>query len=75
MLRLHRPDVVARWRILRVCTAAIWQVLEIYKSGLSQKRLFMENSLFLAWVSEQEAKGRPESELIFGNFVRERFAN
>jgi len=35
----------------------------------------MENSLFLAWVSEQEAKGRPESELIFGNFVRERFAN
>jgi hypothetical protein len=49
--------------------------LKFTKAGLSQKRLFMENSLFLAWVSEQEAKGRPESELIFGNFVRERFAN
>ena len=54
--------------------AAIWgEYVTWAKEDL--RRHERETELFLAWVSEQEAKGRPESELIFGNFVRERFAN
>jgi hypothetical protein len=30
-----------------------------------------ETELFEAWDAEQRAQGRPEAELVFGNFVRE----
>jgi hypothetical protein len=61
-------------RITPVDMATIWgKYLTWAKEDV--RRHERETELFLAWVSEQEAKGRPESELIFGNFFRERVAN
>jgi hypothetical protein len=34
-----------------------------------------EAAAFSAWVDEQKAKGRPESELVYGAFVEARYAH
>jgi len=75
-LETHEIDALifqALPRITPVDMAAIWG--EYLRAKEDLRRHERETELFLAWVSEQEAKGRPESELIFGNFARERFAN
>ena len=50
--------------------AAIWGEY-LAEAKIEAARHKRETALFLAWVSEQEAIGRPEGELIFGNFVKE----
>ena len=61
-------------RITPVDMAAAWRAYVAWaKQDVEEHEA--ELAAFSAWADEQEAQGRPKSELTYGAFVRARFTN
>jgi hypothetical protein len=67
---LHAPpDANIRQMMAPLTAAEADEVTELVATGA--RRLGYEAQLMDAWAERQRAKGRPEAELTFDNFVRD----
>ncbi|KKA11584.1 hypothetical protein VP03_23095 [Sinorhizobium meliloti] len=64
MLAAHYPD------LSRLELAACWRAAAEQLQWMADA-MHIECELFSAWAERERAKGRPEADLIFGNFAHE----